>query len=92
MLGFLAGILASILLAAIRFYQLTLSSVMGRHCRYLPTCSEYAATAISLHGPWRGFLMGLARVSRCHPLGGEGLDPVPETYDGPHWRQKKKGP
>jgi uncharacterized protein len=76
------------LLFLIRFYQLTLSSVMGRRCRYLPTCSDYARTAIEKHGAWRGFLLGLARVSRCHPWGGDGYDPVPEVYEGPKWRQK----
>lgn len=81
-----------LLLFLIRFYQLTLSSIMGRRCRYLPTCSDYARTAIEKHGAWRGFLLGLARVSRCHPWGGDGFDPVPENYDGPEWRQRKRGP
>jgi uncharacterized protein len=92
MFGFLEGIAKSFLLFLIRFYQVTLSAVMGRQCRYLPTCSEYASDAIHKHGAARGFLMGLARVSRCHPWGGEGFDPVPDVYDGPEWRQKKKGP
>ena len=82
----------TILLAVIRLYQLTLSAFLGRRCRYLPTCSDYASDAIRKHGAWRGFLLGLARVSRCHPWGGEGYDPVPEVYDGPEWRQKKRGP
>ena len=81
----------SVLLFLIRFYQLTLSMLLGRRCRYLPTCSDYARTAIEKHGAGRGFLLGLARVSRCHPWGGEGFDPVPEIYDGPVWRQKKRG-
>jgi uncharacterized protein len=81
-----------LLLFLIRAYQLTLSSIMGRRCRYLPTCSDYARTAIEKHGAWRGFLLGLARVSRCHPWGGDGFDPVPEIYVGPEWRQKKRGP
>ena len=69
----------TILLALIRLYQLTLSALLGRRCRYLPTCSEYASTAISRHGAWRGCLLAIARVSRCHPWGGSGYDPVPET-------------
>jgi uncharacterized protein len=88
----LDGIVKSVLLSLIRFYQVTLSSVMGRRCRYLPTCSEYASDAINRHGPWRGFLLGFARISRCHPWGGAGFDPVPDVYEGPVWRQKKKGP
>jgi putative membrane protein insertion efficiency factor len=73
-----------LLLFLIRTYQLTLSALMGRRCRYLPTCSDYARHAIEKHGAWRGFLLGLARVSRCHPWGGD--------YEGPEWRQKKRGP
>jgi hypothetical protein len=80
------------LIAIIRIYQLTFSMIFGRTCRYLPTCSEYASDAIAKHGAWRGFLLAVARVSRCHPWGGEGFDPVPETYEGPVWRiGKKKG-
>ena len=71
-----------LLLFLIRTYQLTLSALMGRRCRYLPTCSDYARHAIEKHGAWRGFLLGLARVSRCHPWGGDGFDPVPEIYEG----------
>ena len=41
---------------------------------------------------WRGFLLGLARVSRCHPWGQSGFDPVPEIYEGPVWRMKKGVP
>jgi uncharacterized protein len=71
---------------AIRFYQLTLSSVFGRSCRYLPTCSDYADEAIGRHGLWAGGWMGLARVCRCHPYGGSGCDPPPaEPPAGASW-------
>ena len=63
--------------ALIRFYQLTLSSLLGRECRYLPTCSAYTDEAIQRHGLWAGSWMGLARVCRCHPWGGSGYDPPP---------------
>lgn len=79
----------TLLLAFIRIYQLSFSMLFGRSCRYLPTCSDYASEAIEKHGARRGFLLGLARVSRCHPWGGGGFDPVPEVYEGPVWRQKK---
>ncbi len=82
----------TILLALIRIYQLSFSMLLGRSCRYLPTCSDYASEAIDKHGAWHGFLLGLARVSRCHPWGGDGFDPVPEIYEGPVWRQKKRNP
>ena len=78
-------------LGLIRLYQLTLSAVIGRRCRYLPTCSEYAGDAIRRHGAGRGFLLGLARACRCHPWGQSGFDPVPEFYEGPVWRIKKEG-
>ncbi|HEV3043961.1 MAG TPA: membrane protein insertion efficiency factor YidD [Roseiarcus sp.] len=64
---------------AIRLYQLTLSCVLGRQCRYLPTCSEYADEAICRHGLWAGGWMGFARACRCHPYGGAGYDPPPKA-------------
>jgi putative membrane protein insertion efficiency factor len=63
---------------AIRFYQLTLSALMGRRCRYFPSCSEYTDDAVALHGVWAGSWIGLARICRCHPLGGSGFDPSPQ--------------
>lgn len=77
---------AILLLGLIRFYQLTASMILGRRCRYLPTCSDYAADAVRRHGAWAGFWLGLARVSRCHPWGGEGFDPVPEEFPRADWR------
>ncbi|MGH6906812.1 MAG: membrane protein insertion efficiency factor YidD [Aestuariivirga sp.] len=82
----------AILIAAIRFYQLTLSGFTGRRCRYLPTCSEYAGVAIEKHGSGRGLLLAISRISRCHPWGGAGFDPVPDVYEGPLWRTKKGAP
>ncbi|MEW6255115.1 MAG: membrane protein insertion efficiency factor YidD [Pseudomonadota bacterium] len=67
-----------LLRAPILVYRYTLSSVMGRQCRYLPTCSEYADTAIARHGAWAGGWMAAARICRCHPWGGNGFDPVPD--------------
>lgn len=61
----------------IRGYQLSLSAVLGRRCRYLPTCSAYVDEAILAHGLWRGGWVGLARVCRCHPFAGWGFDPPP---------------
>jgi putative membrane protein insertion efficiency factor len=64
-------------LAAIRAYQVLIRPLITGSCRYLPTCSEYAAEAIVTHGALRGGWLGLKRVLRCHPFGGAGLDPVP---------------
>lgn len=70
----------------ILIYRYTLSSFMGRQCRYLPTCSQYADEAIARHGAWRGLFMATARICRCHPWGGHGYDPVPECVpEGGRW-------
>lgn len=68
-----------VMLGLIRTYQLTLSPWLGRDCRYTPTCSAYAAEAIRRFGPRRGAWLALKRVGRCHPWGGAGYDPVPDT-------------
>ena len=60
-----------------RAYKLTLSPWIGRQCRFLPTCSDYAAEALILHGPLRGGALAVWRVCKCHPFGGSGYDPVP---------------
>jgi putative membrane protein insertion efficiency factor len=63
----------------IRTYQLTLSGLVGRHCRHLPTCSDYTAEAIRRHGVWAGSWIGTARICRCGPFGTSGLDFVCEA-------------
>ena len=74
-----AGLRAArwVLLRLIRCYQLTLSPWLGRQCRFYPSCSHYAAEAITLHGPLRGLWMGTCRVARCHPFHPGGVDLVP---------------
>jgi len=66
-------------LLLIRAYQWLLSPLLGSNCRFQPTCSQYAAEAISEHGIVRGTWLALRRVGRCHPWGGSGFDPVPPT-------------
>ena len=66
----------------IRAYQRFLSPLLGPHCRYHPTCSEYARQAINRYGLVRGGWLGLRRVLRCHPLREGGVDPVPRRF---HW-------
>jgi uncharacterized protein len=68
----------SMLLMPIRVYQYAISPFLAPHCRYHPTCSEYAAEAITRHGASRGLWMGVKRVARCHPWAEGGYDPVPE--------------
>ena len=69
--------IALALRALIWGYRHSLSLFMGRQCRFLPTCSAYADEAIRLHGAWRGTRFAIRRLSRCHPWGGDGFDPVP---------------
>jgi uncharacterized protein len=64
-------------LAALRTYKLLLSPFFAGSCRFLPSCSDYAAEAIRRYGVVRGVWMAAARLARCHPLGGAGVDPVP---------------
>jgi putative membrane protein insertion efficiency factor len=67
------------LILAIKIYQLTLSPLLGRQCRYEPTCSVYAEEALRRFGVLRGGWLAVKRLGRCHPWGGTGYDPVPET-------------
>lgn len=71
--------LQALLFFLIKLYQYLVSPAIGPHCRYQPTCSNYAAEAIKRHGPYKGFILGLKRVARCHPWGGHGYDPVPDN-------------
>jgi putative membrane protein insertion efficiency factor len=64
-------------LGLIRLYQLTLSRVLPSSCRFTPSCSHYGYEAIQKHGFWRGGLMTLKRIGRCHPFHPGGYDPVP---------------
>jgi uncharacterized protein len=65
-----------LLIQAVLLYRVTLSPLMGGHCRYTPTCSQYAIDAIRRHGAARGGWMALRRICRCHPWGGGGYDPA----------------
>jgi hypothetical protein len=75
--------LASVALALIRAYRLTLSPLLGPRCRFHPTCSAYAQEAITCHGIAKGGFLSLRRLARCHPIpwlgGGQGFDPVPSV-------------
>jgi putative membrane protein insertion efficiency factor len=73
----LASLPARAIRALIFLYRVSLSALIGRQCRYLPSCSEYTDEAVRRHGAWAGGWMGLARICRCRPGGGDGFDPVP---------------
>lgn len=66
-------------LLLIRGYQRFISPLSGRHCRFYPSCSCYAHTAIAQYGCLRGGWMALRRLARCHPFSEGGIDPVPES-------------
>ncbi len=61
----------------IKGYQYIISPWLGPKCRYTPTCSQYAVDAFKKYGVFKGFWLSLKRISRCHPWGGHGYDPVP---------------
>ena len=66
-----------LVLACLRTYRYAISPLLGRNCRFFPSCSEYALEAVERHGALRGGWLGLRRVCRCHPWSGGGYDPVP---------------
>ena len=73
------------LLRTINLYQ-RLSAHRPSPCRYVPSCSEYAREALETHGAARGTWLSARRLSRCHPLGGFGFDPVPQRDAAPSGR------
>jgi putative membrane protein insertion efficiency factor len=76
----------ALLLGLIRLYQLTLSPWLGTQCRYEPTCSRYAAEALTRFGVRRGVWLAVRRLARCHPWGRSGYDPVPALDSSPAGR------
>ena len=69
--------LARPLLGAVWLYRRGVSPFLGLNCRFVPSCSEYAAEALREHGGVKGSWLALRRIGRCHPWGGSGYDPVP---------------
>ncbi len=70
-------------LALIRAYKVLFSVQFAGSCRFWPSCSEYAAEAVRRFGVIRGSALALRRLSRCHPLGASGYDPVPSGHVPP---------
>lgn len=66
------------LLGVIGAYRYGISPLLGRSCRFYPSCSEYAAQAIDRHGALRGSWLAVKRIGCCHPFHPGGYDPVPE--------------
>ena len=79
----MSGWMIRVLLAPVRFYQRFVSPALPASCRYYPTCSAYAVTAVEVHGPVKGTLLSVWRLLRCNPLAPGGVDHVP---DKGRWR------
>lgn len=72
-------ILKKIFILPIRFYQYAISPLLGPSCRFNPTCSHYMEEAIEEWGIFKGVWLGIKRITKCHPWGPHGHDPVPEN-------------
>lgn len=70
-------IFRNFIITLIRFYQLIISPLLPKTCRYTPTCSEYTIIAIKKYGIIVGSFYGCKRILKCNPFGGSGYDPVP---------------
>ena len=74
------NIFTIILIKIIKAYQFLVSPILGKSCRYLPTCSEYSIEALKTFGFFKGVLISFKRILSCHPIkflgGGEGFDPI----------------
>lgn len=77
MLKSMLRILSLPFIALIRIYQWFISPLIGPKCRFTPTCSHYTVEALKKHGLFKGAWLAIRRISRCHPWGGQGYDPVP---------------
>jgi putative membrane protein insertion efficiency factor len=69
-------------IGAVRVYQWTIRPLIGAHCRFWPSCSEYAIEALRLHGAARGSALAAKRILRCNPWHEGGVDPVPRPVPG----------
>ena len=68
--------LSWLLIRGVLLYRVTLGWFLGGHCRFHPTCSQYAIDAIRKYGPFVGSWKTIRRIGRCHPWGGKGYDPA----------------
>ncbi|MBN1777191.1 MAG: membrane protein insertion efficiency factor YidD [Clostridiales bacterium] len=73
--------MSKILIRMIRFYQRRISPHTRASCRFVPTCSEYAVTALERFGALKGLRLSVWRILRCNPFGKGGYDPVPENTE-----------
>lgn len=69
--------MSRLLIYLVKVYQYAISPMLGTHCRFTPTCSQYAVEALTKHGAAKGIWLSVRRLSRCHPRHAGGYDPVP---------------
>lgn len=79
---------ARLMIAIVRLYQRLLSPLLGKVCRFEPSCSRYAVACLEGHGALRGGLLSVVRVCKCHPFHPGGYDPPPPA---PHLGQRTGG-
>ena len=70
-----------LLISCIKIYQFFISPILGQNCRYLPTCSEYTIECLKKFGIIKGIFLSVKRISKCHPLGSHGYDPIPNKVE-----------
>ena len=75
--------ITKLMIGMIDIYQRFFSLLFGSNCRFYPTCSHYLRAAIQLHGPVKGMMLGIKRLSKCHPWHEGGMDPVPGPASHP---------
>jgi uncharacterized protein len=91
MAGRVGRLLARPLLGLVWLYRRGVSPLLGLNCRFVPSCSEYAAEALREYGGVKGSWLAIRRIGRCHPWGGSGYDPVPPPPPEPGARRGADG-
>ena len=69
------------LILTIKIYQLFIFPIIGQNCRFMPTCSEYTVNCLKQFGLIKGLFLSFKRISKCHPWGNHGYDPVPNKME-----------
>jgi putative membrane protein insertion efficiency factor len=81
MVAALGRVFAWPLIGLVLIYRFAISPWLGNNCRFEPSCSAYALEALRTHGAFRGSVLAVRRIARCHPWGGTGYDPVPRSRE-----------